>query len=140
MAALLHPYTDAWPRSFALIAETLRAAIGAPDLQIHHIGSTAVPGLPAKPIIDIDVVLPEHMDLTTLAAHLARIGYTHHGDQGIPAREVFKRLHREVIILCSTRCRTTCTFVRLPARNWIVICGFVTPCANTAGRGRNTQP
>jgi GrpB-like predicted nucleotidyltransferase (UPF0157 family) len=56
---------------------------------IEHVGSTAVPGLPAKPIIDIDVVVPSSSDVPEAIARLATIGYVHRGDLGIAGREVF---------------------------------------------------
>jgi GrpB-like predicted nucleotidyltransferase (UPF0157 family) len=57
---------------------------------IEHIGSTAVPGLPSKPIIDIDVVVeaPELVHAAILS--LEGIGYLHRGDLGIAGREAFK--------------------------------------------------
>lgn len=47
------PYSEAWPAEFARLAAGLRATFGAVDVAIEHIGSTAVPGLPAKPVIDV---------------------------------------------------------------------------------------
>jgi len=46
-----------WPESFAQVDERIRVALGARVLDIVHIGSTSVPGLPAKPIIDIDLIV-----------------------------------------------------------------------------------
>ncbi|MEM9931362.1 MAG: GrpB family protein, partial [Bacteroidota bacterium] len=95
MSELIHPYSTSWPLAFSRIAAVLRTAITAKEVSIHHVGSTAVPDLPAKPIIDIDVVLPPEHTLEDMIAWLRTIGYTHHGDQGIPQREVFKRRQRE---------------------------------------------
>ena len=61
-------------------------------LSIEHIGSTAIPNLAAKPIIDIDVVFDENTDFETIKRQLENIGYYHNGNQGIPDRDVFKRL------------------------------------------------
>lgn len=47
------PYDPAWATLFAAEAERLRAMAGSLDLQLEHVGSTAVPGLVAKPILDI---------------------------------------------------------------------------------------
>jgi GrpB-like predicted nucleotidyltransferase (UPF0157 family) len=52
-------------------------------------GSTAVPGLAAKPIIDLDVVLASPADLPEAIGRLSRIGYIHEGDLGITGREAF---------------------------------------------------
>lgn len=49
------PYDEAWKQRFAEIASEIRDALGELALQIEHVGSTSVEGLPAKPIIDIDV-------------------------------------------------------------------------------------
>jgi GrpB-like predicted nucleotidyltransferase (UPF0157 family) len=53
------PYRDAWQAEFAAIAGELRKAGGAAILAIHHIGSTAVPGLPAKDIVDIQLTVAD---------------------------------------------------------------------------------
>lgn len=52
-------------------------------------GSTSVAGLAAKPIIDIDVVIRDSTPLKTVVAALAKAGYVHEGDLGIPQREAF---------------------------------------------------
>ncbi|MFA1624626.1 GrpB family protein [Rhizobium mongolense] len=54
-------YDKQWPGHFRDIAESLRALIGPEVIAIDHKGSTAVPGLSAKPLIDIDVTLPSPM-------------------------------------------------------------------------------
>ena len=56
---------------------------------IEHVGSTAVPGLAARPIIDVDVVIPSRAVLPEVIHRLARLGYRHHGDLGVPGREAF---------------------------------------------------
>lgn len=48
-----------WPHTFALVAQRIQSALGPDLLSIEHIGSTSVPGLPAKDIIDIDVLVPD---------------------------------------------------------------------------------
>ena len=52
-------------------------------------GSTAVPGLAAKPILDIDVVLSSSLQVAEAIARLAEVGYEHQGDLGIAGREAF---------------------------------------------------
>ena len=56
VSILVAPYDPAWPTMFERIAGDLAAAV--PDASIEHVGSTSVPGLAAKPILDIDVVVP----------------------------------------------------------------------------------
>ena len=57
---------------------------------IEHVGSTAVPDLAAKPIIDIDALLASETMLTAATERLASLGYIHRGNLGIPEREAFR--------------------------------------------------
>jgi GrpB-like predicted nucleotidyltransferase (UPF0157 family) len=57
---------------------------------IEHVGSTAVPGLAAKPIIDIDTLLRSATDLPLVIARLASAGYEYQGDLGVAGREAFR--------------------------------------------------
>jgi len=83
-------YDPAWAGQFAEIAGRVRAAFAdGPLIAVEHIGSTAVMGLAAKPIIDIDVIIPSHSDVPGAIARLATLGYTHQGDLGISGREAF---------------------------------------------------
>ena len=56
---------------------------------IEHVGSTSVPGLAAKPVIDMGIVVPERQDVPTAIAKLASLGYVHRGNQGVEEREAF---------------------------------------------------
>jgi GrpB-like predicted nucleotidyltransferase (UPF0157 family)/uncharacterized protein YqeY len=87
--ALIQDYDPTWPETFSKLAARVRAALGSLVITIEHIGSTAVPGLAAKPIIDIDVVLSSPADLPEAIQLLGRIGYVHEGDLGIAGREAF---------------------------------------------------
>ena len=82
------PYDEGWPRDFSQIEAELRAALGELALRIEHVGSTSVPGLSAKPIIDIDAVVRSE-SLGPAISALRKIGYEHEGDLGIPGREAF---------------------------------------------------
>lgn len=53
------PYDERWPATFRSWRDRLQGALGGRVLRIEHIGSTAVPGLPAKPVIDIQVSVPD---------------------------------------------------------------------------------
>jgi len=70
-------YDPAWPAAFAAEAARLRAALGSVALRIDHHGSTAVPGLAAKPIIDIQVSVTALQPLSVYGATLEVIGYVH---------------------------------------------------------------
>lgn len=80
-------YDPAWPAAFAQLKSTIAGALGALPVAIEHVGSTAVPGLAAKPIIDIDVAVADDAAMSEAIARLAGIGYVHEGDLGIPGRE-----------------------------------------------------
>jgi GrpB-like predicted nucleotidyltransferase (UPF0157 family) len=58
---------------------------------IEHVGSTSVPGLAAKPVIDMTVVVPTPAAMGAVIARLATLGYRHRGDLGVPGREAFDR-------------------------------------------------
>lgn len=68
------PYQDRWPIEFRQIAQTLREGLGSLALRIDHIGSTAVPGLPAKDTIDIQITVAA-LD-QPLKSALEKLGYT----------------------------------------------------------------
>jgi GrpB-like predicted nucleotidyltransferase (UPF0157 family) len=82
-------YDPTWPDYFAKLAARINAVLGGLVERIEHIGSTAVPGLAAKPIIDLDVVLASPADLPEAMARLSTIGYVHEGDLGIAGRAAF---------------------------------------------------
>ena len=84
-------YDPAWPETFAGISQVVAAALGPLALRIEHVGSTAVPGLSAKPIIDLDVVTESPDVLPPVVEALNTLGYAHEGDGGIPSREAFRR-------------------------------------------------
>jgi len=72
---VLQEYDPAWPGRFAAASSTLEAALGDLVLSIEHVGSTSVPGLAAKPIIDIDLLLEDTADESAYIPVLERIGY-----------------------------------------------------------------
>ena len=80
----------AWRDTFARIRERVAGALGDLALAIEHVGSTAVPGLPAKPIVDVDIVVPVG-GVSAAIERLATLGYVHRGDLGIAGREAFVR-------------------------------------------------
>jgi GrpB-like predicted nucleotidyltransferase (UPF0157 family) len=82
-------YDPRWPAVFEMLRAEVAGALGDLALAIEHVGSTAVPGLAAKPIIDMDVLLRSASDLSVCMERLAALGYKHRGDLGIPKREAF---------------------------------------------------
>jgi len=81
-------YTSTWPRSFEEIRQAIRPALPE-SCKTHHVGSTAIPGMPAKDIIDVDVECPAGA-IEAVIRGLAGVGYEHEGDKGIPGREAFR--------------------------------------------------
>jgi GrpB-like predicted nucleotidyltransferase (UPF0157 family) len=71
------PYDPGWPAAFEAEAARLRAALGAVALRIDHHGSTAVPGLAAKPVIDIQISVAALQPMSAYLAPLVSAGYTH---------------------------------------------------------------
>jgi len=82
-------YDPEWPAIFKALRDVYRRALGDLATAIEHVGSTAVPGLDAKPIIDIDVVIPSRSRLPEVIARLMALGYGHQGDLGVSGREAF---------------------------------------------------
>lgn len=88
----LIPYDPRWAELFAAEAERIRMALGEElPLAIEHMGSTAVPGLAAKPIIDILGGYPPGAQVERYIEPLVRAGYVHRGEREIPGREFFRR-------------------------------------------------
>lgn len=83
------PYDPAWPRMFESIRQEILDLLGDLEVTVHHVGSTAVPGMSAKPIIDLDVELRNSSDFPAVRNRLQMAGYFHEGDLGIEGREAF---------------------------------------------------
>ena len=88
---LLVDYDLQWPSDFAAEEQRLRSALGDLALGIEHGGSTAVPGLRAKPILDIYVGIRSLADWGKCKAPLERLGYDYAAHAGIPNDFVFGR-------------------------------------------------
>lgn len=71
----LSEYDPGWPGLFEREAARIRGALGAAALEVEHVGSTSVPGLAAKPIIDIDLVVPDSADEPAYVPALEAAGY-----------------------------------------------------------------
>jgi GrpB-like predicted nucleotidyltransferase (UPF0157 family) len=84
-------YDARWPELFAAEASRIRQHLGTSPLRLEHIGSTSIPGMCAKPVLDILAgrpVVPSPRDYINA---LTRAGYEHRGERGVPGREYFRR-------------------------------------------------
>ena len=81
-AVQLVPYTPAWATLFQAERARLQSALGADALDIQHIGSTAVPGLAAKPILDLGIAVAAEAVVATCVPRLVALGYTYQGCRG----------------------------------------------------------
>lgn len=84
-------YSPAWLCEFAAEASRLRDLIGAELLEVHHIGSTSVPGLAAKPVIDLLPLVLEIATMDRLSPTMVAAGYRVWGEYGIPSRRFFTK-------------------------------------------------
>lgn len=85
-------YDPAWPARFEKLRQTYAVALdaaGVPWKTIEHVGSTSVPGLAAKPVIDCDIVVADH-DVPAASAVLIELDFTPLGELGIPSRWAFR--------------------------------------------------
>lgn len=86
------PYNPKWVQEFRQIKSYLLGFIQEKVLEIEHVGSTSVPGLAAKPIIDMDAVIESRDVLPEIIGQLKQAGYKYEGDLGINGREVFQEV------------------------------------------------
>ncbi len=88
---LLQIYQESWVENFHQLKKIINTVLVPLNISIEHIGSTSIPGLAAKPIIDIDIVFDTDSSFVEIKIRLEKLGYYHNGNQGIADREVFKR-------------------------------------------------
>src|SRR4051794_436397 len=70
-------YDDSWPLDYDRVAARIRGALGDRVVELHHVGSTSVPGLPAKPVIDVDLVVADPADEPAYIPDLVAAGFVH---------------------------------------------------------------
>jgi GrpB-like predicted nucleotidyltransferase (UPF0157 family) len=85
------PYDSRWPARYEAEAKRICDAVDEVVVSIHHIGSTAVPGLSAKPIIDILLEVSDLVELDARSPKFESLGYEAKGEWGIPGRRYFRR-------------------------------------------------
>ena len=82
-------WSPRWAEQFDEVAGILRGALTGVDAAVEHVGSTSVPGLVAKPILDVDVIV-DAAEVSAAVAALEAVGYEHRGDLGVAGREAFR--------------------------------------------------
>jgi len=90
------PYDPGWPVVYAAEAESIRLVLGENVIAVHHIGSTAIPGMAAKPTIDLLVVDRDHGRLDACNDDMRRAGYQSKGENGVSGRRYFQRMIGDV--------------------------------------------
>jgi GrpB-like predicted nucleotidyltransferase (UPF0157 family) len=88
---ILAPHDASWAADFETEAAAVRTALGEVLLALHHIGSTAIPGIAAKPVIDMLAVVSGVGVLDRRADTLVALGYEAMGEFGIPGRRYFRK-------------------------------------------------
>lgn len=91
MNVIVTTYNPLWTAMFRAEALDLSEVFGENLLDIHHIGSTSVPGLKAKPIIDIMPIVKDIQVIDTLGEKMQELGYEAMGEYGIPQRRYFRK-------------------------------------------------
>jgi GrpB-like predicted nucleotidyltransferase (UPF0157 family) len=83
-------YDPEWPHMFERIRSHVWPKVKHAAISLEHVGSTSVPGLRAKAVIDACLVVASRDDIPPVVMALTAIGYVHRGDLGVPDRDVFK--------------------------------------------------
>lgn len=84
-------YDPNWPELFELEAERIKQALGSNCIEIHHIGSTSIPGLSAKPIIDMLPIVRDIQAVDKAIKAMESLGYEAKGEYGIAFRRYFQK-------------------------------------------------
>lgn len=85
----LTDYDPRWPEYFRVEADRLRAGLGTLVKDVAHVGSTSVPGMIAKPLIDVMVGLNTLADIAAAIPIMQSLGYEYKGEFGVPDRHFF---------------------------------------------------
>lgn len=83
------PYDQRWPEMYLKEAAKIKAIFGRELISIHHIGSTSIPGMSAKPIIDIMPIVRDIESVDAFNPDMVELGYEIRGEYGISGRRFF---------------------------------------------------
>jgi GrpB-like predicted nucleotidyltransferase (UPF0157 family) len=90
-ALVIEPYRESWKEDFEHEAGLVRAAFGPALIALHHIGSTAIRGIPAKPVIDMLAEFQSLEAADARAEQMTQLGYEVMGEFGIPGRRYYRK-------------------------------------------------
>jgi GrpB-like predicted nucleotidyltransferase (UPF0157 family) len=88
---LLQSHDPAWQEEFLHLKKLFTVELNEFSIEVEHVGSTAIPGLIAKPILDIDIIIENKDQLNGLSQKLEKLGYINRGEQGIEGRFAFRQ-------------------------------------------------
>jgi len=91
MDVLVKPHDPAWADAFNSASALVMNALGNNAIDAHHIGSTAIPNILAKPIIDVMIAVKDIGTVETCNQAMAKLGYEAKGEFGIPTRRYFRK-------------------------------------------------
>lgn len=106
-SAIVVDYDENWPRQFDEIKKWIHPLVQDLIIGFEHVGSTSIPGLAAKPVIDIDLIYADESLLSEIVRRLESIGYKYEGNKGIEGRESFKapaQAIRQHFYVCKSGC------------------------------------
>nr|WP_068889423.1 GrpB family protein [Pedobacter panaciterrae] len=86
------PYSNNWASVFEDLSAIFSKYLKDYIIGIEHVGSTAIPGLSAKPIIDLDIIIQDKSNFKEIIRILKKLGYNYLGEMGIIGREAFERI------------------------------------------------
>ena len=144
-AVIIVEYNPAWPSEFIRLRDRAQAALGDVAVSIEHVGSTAVPGLPAKDLIDMVVVVESDDDVNKAIDRLQAIGYLARGNLGVEGREAFwwpegeKRHHLYVSPTTSAELHAQVAFRDRLRADPVVARAYVALKRELAARHRNDR-
>lgn len=91
MKVAVEPYQPRWAAMFTAESAEIARALGANVYRVHHVGSTAIPGIVAKPIIDLLVEVNDLLAVDGCSSAMSGLGYEVMGEFGIPGRRYFRK-------------------------------------------------
>jgi GrpB-like predicted nucleotidyltransferase (UPF0157 family) len=134
MSIVVAEYNPHWARTFEQLRLNIWPAVAELAISVEHVGSTSVPGLAAKPTIDMTVVVSTAADVPTAISCLGALGYVHRGNLGVEGREAFQApdlLPRHHLYVCASN--------SLALRNHLVVRDYLRAHPETARQYGNLK-